>query len=209
MPHYTYWLTCNETGQHYIGKRTSSNVPEEDDYMSSSKVVHEMLSNGRTFSKYILAIWDTSEEAMSHEILLHDIFSVDKNPNFLNMCKQTSSKFVMTSKVASMIQQKKVKDGTHHMLGGEIQRKRLQDGKHNFLDPEYYVKIQEKMLKEGTHNMIGGKIQSAMNRRLVVEGRHCFQHQKYYKDSETGRIGRRCDFSRWRPDRLPFLVPLD
>jgi hypothetical protein len=44
-----------------------------------------------------------------------------------------------------------IKNGTHHLLGGEIQRERVKNGKHNFLGGE----IQRERVKNGTHNLLG------------------------------------------------------
>lgn len=46
--------------------------------------------------KQILAIWPSREEALSHEILLHDIFDVARNPEFWNQAKQTAPLFDTT-----------------------------------------------------------------------------------------------------------------
>jgi hypothetical protein len=84
MHHYTYWLTCNETHENYIGVRTSKIAPERDSYWSSSNVVKAMMRDGKTFTKQILAEWDTREEANSHEILLLSCFNAAHNDLFLN-----------------------------------------------------------------------------------------------------------------------------
>jgi len=93
MHHYTYWLTCQDTNEHYIGVRSSKVLPELDHYWSSSKVVKAMMRDGKKFTKQVLAEWDTREEALSHEILLHDIFDVVRNDSFLNRSKQKSTGF--------------------------------------------------------------------------------------------------------------------
>lgn len=92
MYHYTYWLE-DEAGKAYIGVRSCLGHPNEDEYSSSSNIILESISNGRKFEKTILALWKTRQEALQHEILLHEIFDVAKNPNFYNKAKQTSTKF--------------------------------------------------------------------------------------------------------------------
>lgn len=99
MHHYTYWLTCQDTNEHYIGARTSKIQPELDHYWSSSKVVRAMMRDGKKFTKQVLAEWDTREEAILHEVLLHDIFDVARNTKFLNMAKQTCTSFDTTGTV--------------------------------------------------------------------------------------------------------------
>jgi hypothetical protein len=88
-------LVCDQTDQKYIGVRLANKIPASSDtqYMSSSKIVKDMISEGFTFTKQILAEWDSVTEAINHEIFLHSCFDVGKNPNFLNKSKQTSTGF--------------------------------------------------------------------------------------------------------------------
>jgi hypothetical protein len=94
--HYTYWLQ-DEHGKAYIGVRSCNCNVYNDTYMSSSKTVLSLIKNGAKFTKTILAVWDTREDAISHEILLHDIFNVNINPNFYNKAKQRSKKFTCST----------------------------------------------------------------------------------------------------------------
>jgi group I intron endonuclease len=91
--HYTYWLE-DEVGKSYIGSRTSIVYPSEDNYWGSSLLVNEAIASGVKFNKKILAIWEDRESAISHEVLLHEIFDVAKNDLFYNRARQTSTKFI-------------------------------------------------------------------------------------------------------------------
>lgn len=91
MWHYTYELVCNETGERYIGKRSSKVWPSRDNYWSSSKTVKAMIKRGLTFSKKVLMEHSSAKEALEHEILLHNLYDVAINPVYLNKAKQTSS----------------------------------------------------------------------------------------------------------------------
>ncbi len=93
MHHYTYQLHCTDTDQLYIGVRSSKTKPQNDFYWSSSKTVKAMMKRGLRFTKTVLAEWDTREEAVSHEILLHECFDVARNIKFLNNARQTSIGF--------------------------------------------------------------------------------------------------------------------
>jgi hypothetical protein len=66
--------------------------------MSSSKAVNQAILTGESFTKTVLAVWPTRSDALSHEILLHSIFSVDTNPKFYNKARQTSAKFSCSTK---------------------------------------------------------------------------------------------------------------
>ena len=97
MYHYTYWLQ-DEFGKAYIGVRSCKCNVYDDTYMSSSNAVIEAIKNGIEFTKSILAIWETRKDALLHEILLHDIFDIDNNPNFYNKAKQKTTKFTCSTK---------------------------------------------------------------------------------------------------------------
>jgi hypothetical protein len=89
MNFYVYY-SYEDWGRGYIGKRECQCRPEEDlEYLGSFY--------DETFSpnaKIILGSFETREEALQAEILLHDFFKVDINPHFSNQARQTSEKFV-------------------------------------------------------------------------------------------------------------------
>lgn len=99
MNHYTYMLKVKEPTDAralYIGVRTCKAEPELDSaYLGSCKPLKAWIKdNGADkVEKIILARWATREEALSHEILLHDCFDVGRNQEFWNRAKQTSDKF--------------------------------------------------------------------------------------------------------------------
>ena len=99
MRHYTYMLKVKEPTDArtlYIGVRTCKSQPELDEsYLGSCKTLKEWIkANGSDkVEKIILARWATREEALSHEILLHDCFDVGRNQEFWNRAKQISTGF--------------------------------------------------------------------------------------------------------------------
>ena len=102
MNHYTYFLTAKEPFngmKYYIGVRSCKVNPEEDKYLSSSKVIKR---NKIAVDKHILATWETRQEAVSHEILLHDCFNVSTNKEFFNQSKQTALGFDTTGMLSPM-----------------------------------------------------------------------------------------------------------
>ena len=102
MNHYTYFLTAKEPFngmKYYIGVRSCKVNPEEDKYLSSSKVIKR---NKIAVDKHILATWDTRQEAVSHEIVLHDCFDVAVNPEFFNQATQTALGFDTSGKPSPM-----------------------------------------------------------------------------------------------------------
>jgi len=99
MNHYTYMLKVKEPTDArslYIGVRTCKTQPELDAaYLGSCKSLKEWIkTNGADkVEKIILSRWPTREEALAHEIFLHDCFEVNRNDEFWNKAKQTAIGF--------------------------------------------------------------------------------------------------------------------
>jgi hypothetical protein len=99
MSHYTYMLKVKEPTDArvlYIGVRTCKAQPELDGaYLGSCKPLKAWIKdNGADkVEKIILGRWPTREEAMLHEILLHDCFDVGRNQEFWNRAKQIATGF--------------------------------------------------------------------------------------------------------------------
>jgi hypothetical protein len=86
--YYTYY-SYEEWGRGYIGSRGCECLPEDDiKYFGSFY--------DKTFNptqKIILEIYETREQALEAEVILHDFYDVANNPHFANKAKQTSTKF--------------------------------------------------------------------------------------------------------------------
>lgn len=93
MYHYTYLLINRADNMFYVGKRSSKVPPLEDIlYKGSSAYVPK-----NKCIKLILKEFDTVEEALNHEILLHDKLDIANNKSYYNRAKQTSTGFDTTS----------------------------------------------------------------------------------------------------------------
>lgn len=95
--HYVYY-SYEEWGRGYIGKRSSKVPPEQDSYLGSFK--------DKAFNptqKIILGVFNTAEEALENEILLHNFYDVAKNPHFANQAKQTSSGFCWSGDLTKIL----------------------------------------------------------------------------------------------------------
>jgi hypothetical protein len=96
MKHYTYLLIDPETEMKYVGMRTCECEVDEDPYMGSS---YAMTSEDRNrCDKIVLEVFNTREEALAHEIYIHNLYEVHTNPEFWNLAKQTSTKFTCSTK---------------------------------------------------------------------------------------------------------------
>ena len=95
--HYVYY-SYEEWGRGYIGKRSSKVPPDQDEYLGSFSD-----STFKPSHKIILAIFDTSNQALEAEIILHNFYSVDKNPHFANKARQTSSGFAWSGDLTKVL----------------------------------------------------------------------------------------------------------
>ncbi len=89
--HYTYKLTCDQTQQYYYGVRTSKQICEEDPYMSSSRVVRAMRSQGYTFNKSLIAYHSSRNAACQHERELLENENTISDYNLLNLSKPSNT----------------------------------------------------------------------------------------------------------------------
>jgi len=85
--HYTYIITNTTNQMKYIGVRSCSCLPENDDYMGSSKSLDEAMNETpEDFTKIIIDTFPTRETANSNEQWLHETYDVARNPMFYNRC---------------------------------------------------------------------------------------------------------------------------
>jgi hypothetical protein len=98
MYHYTYRLTLSnntDSRKYYIGARSCTEYPTKDSYFGSCKTLLAWIKEYGTqgIVKEILAIYGKRQDAIEHEINLHNYFDVAKNVEFWNRAKQTSVSF--------------------------------------------------------------------------------------------------------------------
>jgi hypothetical protein len=100
MKKYFYvYYSYEEYGRGYIGSRVCDCFPEKDlSYFGSFKN-----KSFKPTQKIILETFDTVEEALEAECILHNFYEIDKNPHFANRAKQTSKKFYYITPIENMI----------------------------------------------------------------------------------------------------------
>lgn len=91
MNHYTYLIKHKYSEMKYIGVRSCECNPEDDNYWGSSNYLPEDVSD--VCEKIILKLFNTREEAMQHEIDLHNKYDVAVNEEYWNKAKATSTGF--------------------------------------------------------------------------------------------------------------------
>ena len=169
MNHYTYWLE-DTNNRAYIGVRSYDGNVYDDSYMSSSECVREAVKNGMTLKKTILSTWPSREDALIHEILLHEIFDVANNPKFYNKARQTSTKFNCSTKGRKHAPEtielfRKQKSGTNHPNFGKKGVGTTAYGHRHSAEQK------EKMRNPGSKNGMYGKKHSEKSIDLMKENR--------------------------------------
>ncbi len=97
--HYTYSILHIPTHLEYLGTRSTNLEPKDDigiKYFSSSsdkEFKDDQRKNPDDYRYLVLNNFDTREEALKHEIYLHNINDVGRNPKFINRAKQTATGF--------------------------------------------------------------------------------------------------------------------
>jgi len=132
MKKYFYvYYSYEEYGRGYIGKRECKCLPEEDiKYFGSF--------TDKTFKptqKIILKTFDSVEDALEVESILHDFYEIDKNPHFANRARQTSKKFYYINPSENMLGEnnpakrpevrKKISDSAKKRVLGEETRRKI------------------------------------------------------------------------------------
>ena len=87
MNHYVYLITNNINNKKYIGKRTCHCSIEEDCYMGSGKYLWNAINKHgiENFSKHILLVCDSEEQALEEEKKAIELVNATKNPMYYNI----------------------------------------------------------------------------------------------------------------------------
>jgi len=128
MYHYTYIIQDKETKMRYIGVRSSTLTPTEDtNYWGSSKYLPNDVKD--THSKIILKVFNNREDAVKHEIELHELNDVAVSNEYYNRSKQTSTKFDTTGITYSCTEAKKkrISEGNKGKIRTEVMCKAMSE----------------------------------------------------------------------------------
>lgn len=177
MYHYTYLLLDPESEMKYIGMRSSKCKPEEDTYMGSAYAM--TIHDKRRCDKLVLEEFDTREEALHHEMKLHNQFEVHTNPEFWNLSKQTSTKFISNRKGCKLTEEHKLKCSS--ALKGRKMPEFTEDHKRKISVSRIGTKASAETKKKFSESRQG-------------ENNSNFKHKtiyKWYKDNEyfVGTVG--------------------
>lgn len=89
MNHYIYLITNNINNKKYIGKRSCHCPIELDGYMGSGTLLHRAFEKYgiENFSKHILLVCDSEEQAFEEEKKAIELVNATKNPMYYNIAE--------------------------------------------------------------------------------------------------------------------------
>ena len=173
MYHYTYRITnLNPTDnrKYYYGVRSSKCHPKYDNYWSSSKYLKEDINKlGKdNFKKKIIKIFITRQEALKHEIFLHNKFNVAKNSVFYNRAKQTNTGFDITgtNRSQSSITRQKISSSSKGKILSETHKNNIKIARQKQIMKPISEKTRLKMSLAAT-----GKSKSKEHIRKITKSR--------------------------------------
>lgn len=192
MIYYLYVKTHNKTGLKYLGKTTKEDPHR---YCGSGVVWSKHLKkHGRECKTDILLATEDKNELKETGIFFSKLWNIVESKEWANLTEEKgdgidskTAKKLNKEKVENgkhhwqgdgslqrNIQMKRIKDGTHNLLGGEIQKRvnaeKVRNGTHNFffIDRSHVSENNKKMVKDGTHPFLGKKV----NEKMLSEGKH-------------------------------------
>ena len=187
--HYTYEITNKKSGISYIGVRSCNCHPSADPYMGSCDTLDNAIKNEgiENFTKTILQTFDTREGAMQHEVGLHELYDVAKNPHFYNQAKTTSTGFHKAdTKVSEESRRKMSISRTGIKLSEETKRKISEANKGRKMKPfseEHKRKMSE--VKKGNTHRLGMKHTEEAKQRIGEA--HKGKSNKWGKHTEEAK----------------------
>lgn len=115
------------------------------------------------------------------------------------------------AQLASIQQRARVKNGTHHLLGGKIQRRLVEEGRHHLLSGEIQRRSALRRAAEGTlpgqgskNPFWGGKIQKQAQLNRLANGTHHSQQEWICPHCETSGKGSAIYFN-WHGDNCGIV----
>lgn len=197
-----YILTNRVNGKQYVG--LDSNLPRraKQHLNGTSKrcpLIHGAIQkHGReAFRVETIAYPNITHEALCAVEMWQIAKRNTKSPNGYNLTDggegRRGYEWTPEQKAKqSEIQRQLVKDGTHHLLGGDlhrkIQRQRVKDGTHNFLDSEFQRKTAQKRVIDGTHPFLKSDWQRENQHKRVKNGTHPFLSGDIQRKASRQRV---------------------
>jgi hypothetical protein len=123
--YYIYRITNKIENKHYYGFRKTKFKPVDDlgiRYFSSSRnkeFISDQKQNPQHYRYKIIKTYKTRNDALRHEILLHEKFDVAANHSFYNIAKQTSTSFSTAGSTISEEHKRKIAESNRKRIYGK------------------------------------------------------------------------------------------
>jgi hypothetical protein len=146
--HYTYLITNTTNQMKYIGVRSCSCLPENDDgYMGSSKILNEAMGiEPEDFVKTIIDTFPTREIANINEQWLHETYDVARNSEFYNRMNVPLG-FCKTGKIVSVTTRKKLSESHKGKKFTDEHKKKISENYVGFRGKKHSAETRAKMSK--------------------------------------------------------------
>ena len=199
--HYVYRITNTKLNKHYYGTRSSRIEPSKDlgfKYFSSSSDIlfmDDQKNNPHDYKYAIVSVFDSREEALELEVILHAKFDVGVNESFYNKSKQTSKRFYCdrTGAIISEETRKKLSIASKNMVrkpvSDETRKKLSIASKGRILTEEHKANISQAKVGHGTSEETKAKLREAAN----------IQHRKPVSDETRRKISEKAKLRKGRP----------
>lgn len=220
---YTYLIGWTALDKWYYGVRwgniKQNKLPNEDlwvNYFTSSKYVKEFRKiHGEPDFIKIDKTFDNISDALNyekHKLLLEDVLNNNRwinkglggyiNPSIMKERFKTGTHHFQKPGFRSKLQQERVKNGTHNLLGKRNPiHKRIKDGTIHTLTKEwseFQSNIQKERIKNGTHHFLDIGFSKNIQQSRLQNGTH--QNQKYYVCPHCNKKGKSPAMIRWHFD---------
>jgi hypothetical protein len=200
----TYYILQNITsGKKYIGQ-TTQNINK---YLGSGKYWKNHCeqhggykrSNITIVSSELYASKETAQQYLDEFKMQNVNYWERDNKIWANLCEENTEDNVFTGgEIQRKTALRRVKDGTHNLLGGETNLKRVNAGTHNFSGGEIQKASNKNLVAKGTHHLLGGEIQKANAKKQMAAGTHnCLT---VHTCPHCGKVGKGPPMFRWHFD---------
>jgi hypothetical protein len=136
-------------------------------------------------------------------VTIQEHYNIHYSQGDLSACLIMSKRMMISphekSELARKANAKRIENGTFHFLkrpdgtslGKDVQNERVKNGTHHLLGG----KIQHDRVENGTHHLLGGDIQSKTQLKLLKEGKHI--SQQMMNCCHCGKTFNKGNFLRW------------
>ena len=198
MNHYVYLITNNINNKKYIGKRSCHCPIELDNYMGSGTLLHRAFDKYgiENFSKHILVICESEEQAFEEEKKAIELVNATKNPMYYNIADGGHGGNTLAGYTEEQMEEfrRKISENRKGQNHSEETRRKLSEsrkGKYvGELSPNFGRTFSEETRKKMSESRIG-KTFSEEHKKKISESMKGELHPMYGKIGELHPTSKR------------------